>query len=115
MKKLSKKKIEQIYKNGNHINGRLFKLIWHHEINQFETMDVVISIPKKYIKKAVDRNYIKRIIKESIRSYNLFKFKNEKINVILIYNKSIVSKFKDVKIDLLNLCTTINTRLNENN
>lgn len=115
MKKLSKKKIEQIYKNGNRINSRLFKLIWCHQTNQLETMKIVISIPKKYVKKAVDRNYIKRIIKEVIQSSNLFKFKNEKINMILIYNKSIVSKFKDVKIDLLSLCTIVNTRLNENN
>ena len=65
-KKLTKKTIQLIYKTGHKIYNKSFILIWKLE-NESNTTKMLISIPKRHIKKAVDRNYIKRIIKEVYR------------------------------------------------
>ena len=60
-KKLTKKTIQLIYKTGQKIYNKSFILIWMLESGN-HTSKMLISIPKRNIKKAVDRNYIKRII-----------------------------------------------------
>ena len=44
--------------------------------NESNKTKMLISIPKRHIKKAVDRNYIKRIIKEVYRKNQNDKLKN---------------------------------------
>ena len=65
-KKLTKKNIQLIYRAGQKIYHKSFILIWKLE-NGGNKSKMLISIPKRQIKKAVDRNYIKRIIKELYR------------------------------------------------
>jgi ribonuclease P protein component len=88
---------------------------------------VGISVPKKYFKKAVIRNRIKRLIKETFRAY--IKDTNRiselsKVHIITInwYGKSI-SKEKDIKLNevktpifkLLDKILKINITINELN
>ena len=61
---LSKNSINTIYKNGLFLNSNSLKLIWIDSHHNSIKIKLLISVPKKNIKKAVDRNYIKRIIKE---------------------------------------------------
>ena len=57
-KKLAKKTIQLIYKTGQKIYQKSFVVIWKLEDGNKKTK-MLISIPKRNIKKAVDRNYIK--------------------------------------------------------
>ena len=63
----SKKKIEEVFQKGNKIHG--FPFLSSHLIQAEEnpSFKVLLSVPKKFIKKAHDRNYIKRCMREGIR------------------------------------------------
>jgi len=66
-----------------------------------------VSVSKRYFKKAVDRNRIKRLLRESYRlNKNIFKEKfGENYLVMLFWNSpEKPQRFKDVEIEFLNLC-----------
>ena len=109
---ISKKDVQELYKNGNKINSVSCTLIWSLAKNKIDPRNIVISVPKKHIKKAVDRNYIKRRVKEIYKkNQTLF----ESVNIILIYTKSSLPEFNKLKEELLNLFQILNTRINEVN
>ena len=69
---LSKSNINKLYKTGVRLHGSQLTIIWREGDSQTKNpIKVLISVPKKNIKKAVDRNYTKRVIRESFRSNKL--------------------------------------------
>lgn len=63
-----KKKIEELFKNGSSLYNHPLRIKFLQddtlEVNQF-----MVSVPRKYIKKAVGRNRLKRRLKEAYRLY----------------------------------------------
>jgi len=84
-------------------SGKTFKtpnLIFHYctDYNLIFDLQFLISIPKKKIKLAVDRNYLKRVIKECFYNKKNRNFKlNTKISFIVVYTKS--TKIKYIKLE----------------
>ena len=115
-KKLTKKNIQLIYRAGQKIYHKSFILIWKLE-NGGNKSKMLISIPKRQIKKAVDRNYIKRIIKELYRENqnDIVKLSSKSISFILIYNKTVKPEFNKLKVELLTIFQILNDRIRENN
>lgn len=68
--RLSRKKvINQLFANGNSFVIHPFRVWWLHpseEVNR-ESVQVLISVSKRHIRKAVTRNLIKRRIREAYR------------------------------------------------
>ena len=114
--KIPKKIIEEIYHSSKKIYGKSLILLWK-EAEKKNTSKILISVPKKKIKKAVDRNYIKRIIREICRKMNnnAFASMSKPIWLILIYNKTTKPKFNKLNIELSNLFQTLMNNINENN
>ena len=109
---LSKKSINSIHKSGNSIYSQSCKLMWINSISRNPKIQLLISVPKKNIKKAVDRNYVKRLIKEIYKTnkpfiYNLI---SNPIEIILIYNKTTLPDFNKLKIELLTLFETLDKK-----
>ncbi|HKR05371.1 MAG TPA: ribonuclease P protein component [Bacteroidia bacterium] len=64
----SRKTIEKIFDSGKAINENPFRLLWVEAPNEENVyLKIAISVPKKNFKKAVDRNKIKRQIREVYR------------------------------------------------
>ena len=64
-RKFSKNRIDDLYKYGERIYGQSLIIIWRYiETDTLIPVQLLISVPKKKIKKAVNRNYIKRIIRQ---------------------------------------------------
>lgn len=64
----SRKAIEKIFVSGKAINENPFRLLWIESPNEENVyLKIAISVPKKNFKKAVDRNKIKRQIREIYR------------------------------------------------
>ena len=105
-RKISKINIKNLYKSGKKIYGENLIIFWKYldpEISKLT--QILISVPKKNIKKAVDRNYTKRIIREAYR-INKAEIKhllNNPIGVIIKYNKTSIPEFDKLKTELLNL------------
>jgi ribonuclease P protein component len=91
-------------------------LMWK-DAEQLNSSKILISVSKKRIKKAVDRNYIKRIIREICRTKNnnILSAISKPIYFILIYNKTTKPEFNKLKTELLNLFQNLIDAVNENN
>ncbi len=101
----SAKEIKDIFHNGRHFKTRYLKFIYVLETELNSNFKLLISVPKKKIKLAVQRNNIKRRIKA-------FYFKKKETNnlnlkVIIIYNYSKPVKYLKLENDILSFEKTI--------
>ncbi|MEN0051813.1 MAG: ribonuclease P protein component [Bacteroidota bacterium] len=64
----STKTIEQLFRKGNSFAKYPLRLVWLEQENKVDApVQITFSVPKKKFKKAVDRNRIKRQIREAWR------------------------------------------------
>ena len=84
-KLINKQDISLIYKQGEVFHDYPFRLIWTNR-KENETLKFLISVPKKNFKRAVDRNLIKRQIKEVLNNKIINSYLQEKyINLVITY------------------------------
>jgi len=87
-----KKKIEFLVRKGNSFSIFPLRVLWkEQQSNIIPSVQVVISVPKKNFTKAVDRNTIKRRIREAYRKnkntlYKHLELANKKIALMLIFS-----------------------------
>lgn len=83
-KKLKQRaQFDTVFANRKCKKGTCFRIFW--ATNNLESSRLGISIPKKNIPKAVSRNKIKRLIKESFRlNYNCL----PGVDIVLVVNKN---------------------------
>ena len=95
----SKKEIKIILETGRHFSGKYLKFIYIKKSNLAPQLKLLISVPKKKIKLAVDRNSIKR----KIKAFYFRKKEIQKINgnVIIIYNYLKPVKYIKLEKDML--------------
>ncbi len=105
----SRKAIQRLFESGKSFGYYPFRLIWKENLSVNDPMArIVISVPKKRFKRAVDRNLIRRRIKEIYRKkkpefYEKLVSINRKIDFIMIYvgDKDIEFNELDRKISAL--------------
>jgi len=108
----SKPLIEKLIQKGNSFNGFPFKISWMEIQESTSPLKILISVPKRKFKKAVDRNKIKRLIREAYRKNKhliIDCLEGKKIILLLVYlPKTIIDyaeteeKIKEVLIRLGN-------------
>ena len=115
-----KKDIERLFSSGKQKFIYPFKILWFEDPDDKKQVKVLISVSKKIFKKAVDRNLLKRRIKESYRLnkhllYDNPDFDNKKLSLAFIYvAKEKIDFFKiDLKMKEI-LKTLINTAILNN-
>lgn len=87
----SKKLIDEIFNEGNKLNSFPFGISYKETILKSEhPFQLVISVPKRLFKHAVDRNRNKRLIRECVRKNKLIledylKREGKQIGLILVY------------------------------
>ena len=98
----SVKLIEKLFKEGKAYKSYPIKVIYL-PLGEIETSKVGVSVPKKLFKKAVDRNRIKRLIRESYRLNQFELKKSYAIMFIYISGKEMdFDKIEKCIIQLLN-------------
>ena len=107
--RLCKKQLtKKVFSDGISLKSDCFRIIYSEAFRQQEKLKIQIVVPKKIVTKAVDRNFIKRQIRESFRTnkhilldhlnkHNLF------LNCIIIYQsvKKVSTKVMQEKIIIL--------------
>ena len=92
----SRKLIKNLFDCGKIIHHSPFKILYRFTKNENFNFpaQIAISVPKKNFKRAVDRNYIKRKIKETYRQNKQLLYKelnknNQKLYFFVIYGEVI--------------------------
>lgn len=92
--------LDKLFDTGKSFNSFPFKIIWLEVPEGPVPVQTVISVPKRLFKKAVDRNRIKRLIREGYRKnkaivYN--KLNNKKIHLLFIYTAKTIIEYKEME------------------
>ena len=92
--------IDRLVEKGKSFNSFPIRISWLEIAESTSPVKIVISVPKRIFKKAVDRNKIKRQIREVYRKekqklYDVLE--NKKILVLLVYNAKTKLEFKELE------------------
>ena len=107
----SQKQIELLFNNSSSFILYPFRIVWTSQTlaDAPYPAEIAISVPKKRFKRAVDRNKIKRLIREAYRKnkgelfYPFLRQQHIKLSFILIYVSNELFTAVDME-KKLNLC-----------
>jgi ribonuclease P protein component len=96
----SKKIFAELFKSGNSFYSFPFRVVWMCKPDAHSSPSrIAVSVPKRIFKKAVDRNLIRRRIKEAFRKnkhdlYSLLETTGKQIVFVLIYQDNKIHNYK---------------------
>lgn len=99
----NEKAIENLFARGASILEKPFRALWAFEENNDNVfVKLLIVVPKKTIKLAVERNIVRRRIKEAYRLQKtpldcFLERNNQQLNLALIYQKKEILEYKTLE------------------
>lgn len=103
----SKKDIDILFKKGKRIHSPILTLVYIQkktEVNESKFPQLLVSVPKRNFKKAVDRNLLKRRLKESFRLYlkenSILSLTSYHWNLALVYKDTRIREFNEIQSSL---------------
>ena len=98
----SRKAITALFLSGRALYVSPLKILFHLSEKQAFPVSVAISVPKKIFKKAVDRNLLKRRIREAYRLnkndlYLKLNERNKKISLIILYQHTDIKDYHSIE------------------
>jgi ribonuclease P protein component len=98
----NKIEIESLFSEGNRFFEYPFNVIWKLDSNSDSTLKMAVSVPKKKIPNATDRNKIKRLVREAFRKNKTIiqqplEAKNVKLHLMLVYSQSNIMSMSEIE------------------
>ncbi len=81
----SVKRFAQLFEEGKSISGYPLKLIYVRIENQEVSIKAGVTVPKRNFKSAVDRNKVKRLLREAYRRNKAIVFNNTDANFAFLF------------------------------
>ena len=113
----STKSLSALFEKGNKIKNQLFTLVYIvNQEREQPRIKTAFSVPKRRVKKAVDRNRIKRKMKEVYRIHQPQLLENmadldSSYDVMLIYHGNKEDSFQEIENKIILLLKRFNERL----
>lgn len=97
----SRKLIEQLFSEGNKFSVTPFRIFYLYKEEKKMLLQFGVGVSSRNFKKSVDRNRIKRMIRESYRLQkstvqNILKEKNGELNLFVIYTGKEIPVYTEV-------------------
>ena len=110
--------IDKLFQEGKRLRFDPFSLVYLIGNHEFKTpFQVLISVPKKQFKRAHDRNYVKRRIREILRKNKSFldlqQADNNKILLAVVYNFNQQLTFAEMEQKLVAALEKLSTKLKQ--
>ena len=104
----SRKRIEELFLNGKNFSVFPLRVTYQFSPSEETAVQVGVTAGKRYFKKAVDRNRIKRLIREAYRLQKhelaeVLKQKQQSCSLFFMYVDKTIPSFPVVK-DAMNKC-----------
>lgn len=115
----SSQAIDELFHSGKRLKKFPLLLIFQAADHQ-DHLKVAVSVPKRKFKRAVDRNLLKRRIKECYRLqkasvYDKAKSADVHYNLLFIYTASSKEPYATIEQSMAHLLTTFDKRIGEHN
>ena len=111
----SKVLIDKLVETGKSFNSFPFKITWLEIIENSASVQVMISVPKRIFKSAVDRNRVKRLVREGYRLNKQFLYdnlNNKKILLMLVYTSKTVIGYKEMEEKIREILQRLSKNIN---
>ena len=111
----SKILIDKLVDTGKSFNSSPFRIIWLEVIENRIPAQVVISVPKRNFKSAVDRNRLKRLTREAYRiNKQAFydSLNNKNILLMLIYTSKTIIEYEEMEEKIVDALQRLSKNVN---
>lgn len=112
----SKKSIELLFSEGQSVSKYPLRLVYvENSLENEELIKFGVSVSKKYFKKAVDRNYLKRVLRECYRlNKNIIHESVEKpIAIMFFYQSKEVLSYQEINEKTIRLFEKFSEKMKE--
>ena len=103
----SKNTIDLLFAKGKSVSKYPLRLVYvTAEGNSAAPIQIGVSVSKKYFKKAADRNYYKRVLRETFRlnKHLITESTNEPYAMMILYQSADRLSFEDIQKKTIQLC-----------
>lgn len=105
----SRKAIEQLFSVGKGIHRFPVRAIYFYEQGGENEFKIGVSVPKKKFRKAVDRNLLKRRIREAVRLNQKILEISGKIHIMFIFTGSEILPYSEIEKSIIALFDSLNS------
>lgn len=105
----SRKRIERLFTQGKRYSKFPLVAVYFVDKDQAGQFKIAVSVPKRKIKKATDRNLIKRRMREAFRRNQLLLKNHHNIEVMFIYTASKPLEYQTIEKAILSLIDFLNS------
>jgi ribonuclease P protein component len=112
----SKTTIGLLFSEGKSVSKYPLRLVYRQaEENSEENTKVGVSVSKKYFKKAVDRNYFKRVLRETYRlnKHLLLDNLDQSYSIMLFYQTKDRLSYEEINTKMIQLFEKFSLQINK--
>ena len=98
-----RKAIEEVFEKGRSIKEMPFRTLWlMKKAEKGPSVKAAFSVPKKNFKRAVDRNLLKRRMREAYRKNKMiiadtFKSKEKECLIMFVYTANTIAEYAEIE------------------
>lgn len=110
----SKKAIENLFSEGQSYVSHPIRIVYKSNVKEDYDVRVGVSVAKKRFKHAVDRNLLKRRIREAYRiNKHLIDTPNNSIDALFIYTSSKIKDYETINKSMIEVLQKLNSKINK--